>query len=126
MPSQRGISSELIKPLSQLVAGSASASIQHQGADFLRKWIGFCRGQGRQCADFLNPAHHGLQLTLVRVVDKQLFGQRRLVVEHVNQETQRPKVVAELIKNALLGHRLAVTAGNQHGFNGVTHLQHGV
>ena len=47
---------------------------------------GGCRGRN-------GSPHQGLEFSLFRVKNKQLLRQRRLVVQHVDQETQRTQVV---------------------------------
>ena len=68
-----------------------------------------------------HATHHRLQLTEFRVKDKELSRQRRLVIEHVDQQAEGAQIVAQAIKRARHGSKLDVDLGDQHLFDAVAH-----
>ena len=71
-------------------------------------------------------AHKRPELALFLVVNKELFCQCRLVIQHINQKAQRAQVVTQLIESAGCPGLTLVNFGNQHFFDAVAHAQHGL
>ena len=92
------------------------------GAALLGDWANR-RGstQGRRMA-----AHERHQLALVLIEYKQLFGQRGLVAEHVDQETQRTQVVAQLLEGTSCAGLYLVDLGIQNFIDHRAHADHRV
>ncbi len=92
---------------------------------------GLCLHTGRLCcrAGGQGAAHQRQQLAQGLVEGKQLFRQRRLVVEHIHQKAERAEVVAQLLEGARLpGHglvHLRVEDLLHHGAH-VGHRLHGL
>ena len=70
---------------------------------------------------FYCPPHQWPQLALDIVIHKQLFRQRWLVVEHVNQKAQGTQVIAELVEGTRRARAFLVDFSLQHLLNAVTH-----
>jgi len=68
-------------------------------------------------------SHQGGQLVFFLIVNKQFFHQRWLVVEHVDQETQGPQVVAQLLVGSCCAHLLIIDLGAEHLLDSALHLQ---
>ena len=80
-------------------------------------------GQGGR-HDVSGAAHQRTQLTRFFVEYKQFLGQRRLVVQHIDQETQGAQVVAQGLECArLAGHRL-IDLGVENLVHGLAHAVH--
>ena len=69
--------------------------------------------------------HDGAQLTLLCIKNKQLPGQRGLVVQHVDQEAQRTEVVGQATEGAGLAGTLWIDLVNQQGFDVAAHVGDG-
>ena len=69
------------------------------------------------------PAHQRLELARLGIEHEQPLGQRRLVAQHVVQETQRAEVVAERIEVARRAFRCIV---GQQSLDVVAHALHGL
>ena len=66
-----------------------------QGVTVLHRHSYFSSLRGAWCA-----AHDGLELAVFFVIDKQFFRQHRLVIQHVDQKTQRTDVIAQVLKGS--------------------------
>ena len=71
-------------------------------------------------------AHHGAEFALLFIKYKELLGECGLIAEHVDQETQRAKVVAEFVKGAGSARTVFVNLGFQQLFDAIAHAQHGL
>jgi hypothetical protein len=71
-------------------------------------------------------AHQGPELAGAVVIDKQFLGQRRLVIEHVNQETEGAQVVAQPVEGACRAGLLLVDLGDHDFLDALAHAQHGL
>ena len=90
---------------------------------FYGRFIQRCFRHDIGCLDgHLLAPHDRLELAGGFVIDKQLFGHRALVAQHVDQKAKRSNAAAQLFKTI----RVAVSMGvDQEFFDGVTHPQCG-
>ena len=107
----------------QVFCGNARFGLLHHRQQLLRQLVA-ARHRRPGILAGANTAHHGLELALHIVVNKQLLGQHRLIVEHVNQKTQGTEVVAKLLKSSGRPGQLLVHFGHQHLLHAVAHAQH--
>ena len=96
---QRRLAGQRIKPVGEVVRNLAAAGVGHDRCDLLgqQRVAGRIDCEGRRHG-VSGSAHQQLELAALVVVDEQLPGQRRLVVEHVDEETQGAQVVAQLVE----------------------------
>ncbi len=74
----------------------------------------------------LGPAHQRPQFAALVVPDEQLLGQRRLVVQHVDQEAERAQVVAKLVEGAGSARLLFLDLGGDDVFHRLAHAHDGL
>ena len=92
----------------------------HTGADLAR----FFGQRGRH--DVGGATHERTQLTRLLVKDEQLLGQRRLVVQHVDQKAQGTQVVAQGLEGTrFAGHRF-IHFGVEDFVHRLSHAVHGL
>ena len=77
-----------------------------------------CRSSYIFCAP-----HQKLEFAFFLVIDKQFFCQHRLVIQHIDKETQSPKAVADAVKGPSRPHLGLVNFGHQHLFNAIFHAR---
>ena len=124
LTSQCSMARQCIELVRQDFVRNAFFNLQHNYcADFLHQR--FTRHRDAKCfVCFVAQPHEGLEFTLFVVVNKQLFRQCRLVIQHVDQKTQRAEIVAKLIESTCRPGTLFIDFGDQHLLYTVTHAQH--
>ena len=74
-------------------------------------------------AGLAGTAHQRTELTFFIVIDKQLLGQDRLIVQHVDQETQGTQIIPKMIKNDRQRRRRHNGIRSDHAFDHFPHAQ---
>ena len=88
--------------------------------------IGCCRRRLNWLREIGSPSHQRFQFTFFFIKDKQLFCQNRLIVQHVDQKTERAYVITQLIKSTSGSRPHFVDFGDQHLLDAVAHTRYGM
>ena len=97
--------------------------IVHHRNNFPRQQIALPCFCGNGAGGVLRTAHQRPEFAFFFIVNKQLLGQRGLVIEHINQKTQRANVVAQMIKCAGSPGPQLVHFSDKHLLDTLAHAQ---
>ena len=122
---QRGKRCQCVKLHRELLLGSAGIRVLNNRTHLLGQTVA-AGGHTVSVIELVRSAHDRPELAFFVVVYKELFCQRRLVVEHVNQKAQRPEVISQLIESTCGAGLLLVHIGDQHLLDTTAHAQHGL
>ena len=114
LTSECGLCCQRFQFASEFFAGDTVARVTNDRTDLFSKQILARCHRGQVIIRPEGTTHERPELPLRIVVYKKLFGECRLVIEHVNQKAQRTQVVANLVKGARFARLMHVHLGNLH------------
>ena len=110
----------------QIFRGFAGLGAADHRLHVLRQPVGVVRGGRHFRRALAGAAHQRPELAGGIVIEEQLLRERRLVVQHVDQEAERAQVVAQFVEGAGRARALLVDFGDDDLFDALAHARHGL